>query len=79
VLGPADDDETVDGAVLALAAEHGGSIGAEHGVGRLKRRWLHLSRSPAELAAQRAVKRALDPTGLLGPGVLLPDEADSAP
>ena len=79
VLGPADDDETVDGAVLALAAEHGGSIGAEHGIGRLKRRWLHLSRSPAELAAQRAVKRALDPSGLLGPGVLLPDEADSAP
>lgn len=74
VLGPAPDDETVDGAVLELAAAHGGSIGAEHGVGRAKRRWLHLSRSPAELAAMRAVKRALDPAGLLGPGVLLPDE-----
>ena len=79
VLGPADDDETVDGAVLELAAAHDGSIGAEHGVGRLKRRWLHLSRTPAELAAQRALKAALDPAGLLGPGVLLPEQADSPP
>ena len=79
VLGPADDDDAVDEAVLRLAASYGGSIGAEHGIGRLKRRWLHLSRSPAEIAAMRAVKRALDPAGLLGPGVLLPDEpADDA-
>jgi FAD/FMN-containing dehydrogenase len=73
VLGPAADDDRVDDAVLRLAAAHGGSIGAEHGIGRLKRPWLHLSRSPAELAAMRAVKQGLDPTGLLGPGVLLPD------
>ena len=73
VLGPAPDDDRVDDAVLRLAAAHGGSIGAEHGVGRLKRRWLHLSRPPAEPAAMRAVKSALDPRGLLGPGVLLPD------
>lgn len=73
VLGPPPDDDRVDDAVLRLAAAHGGSIGAEHGVGRLKRRWLHLSRTPAELAAMRAVKSALDPFGLLGPGVLLPD------
>ena len=81
VLGPPPDDDAVDDAVLRLAARHGGSIGAEHGVGRLKRRWLHLSRTPAELAAMRAVKTALDPTGLLGRGVLLPDDpgaADSA-
>jgi FAD/FMN-containing dehydrogenase len=76
VVGPADDDEAVDEAVLRLAAAHGGSIGAEHGVGRLKRRFLPLSRTPAELAAMRAVKAALDPTGLLGPGVLLPDRAE---
>ena len=72
VLGPAPDDEAVDEAVLRLAASYGGSIGAEHGIGRAKRRWLSLSRSPAELAAMRAVKAALDPTGLLNPGVLLP-------
>jgi FAD/FMN-containing dehydrogenase len=74
VLGPAPDDDRVDGAVLELAAAHGGSIGAEHGVGRAKRRWLHLSRTPDELSALRAVKSALDPDGRLNPGVLLPDE-----
>ncbi|HWH30071.1 MAG TPA: FAD-binding oxidoreductase [Mycobacteriales bacterium] len=78
VLGPGPDDDAVDDAVLRLASAHGGSIGAEHGVGRLKRRWLHLSRTPAELAAMRAVKAALDPAGLLGRGVLLPDPPGAA-
>jgi FAD/FMN-containing dehydrogenase len=71
VLGPATDDETVDDAVLALAAAHGGTISAEHGIGRAKAAVLHLSRSPAEIAAMRAVKNGLDPLGLLNPGVLL--------
>ena len=74
VVGPAVDDETVDDAVLRLCADLGGSIGAEHGIGRAKVRWLGLSRSPAELAAMRAVKTAWDPTGLLNPGVLLGPE-----
>lgn len=74
VLGvPAADEESADELVLGLAAAAGGSIGAEHGVGRAKVRWLHLSRSPAELAAFRAIKEALDPSGTLSPGVLLPD------
>jgi len=73
VTGVADGDERVDDAVLTLVAERGGSISAEHGIGVAKRRWLHLVRSPAELAAMRAVKVALDPAGLLNPGVLLPD------
>jgi FAD/FMN-containing dehydrogenase len=55
-----------------LVAEGGGSIGAEHGIGRAKGRWLHLSRSPAELAAFRALKARPRPTGTLNPGVLLP-------
>jgi FAD/FMN-containing dehydrogenase len=71
VLGPAPDDESVDEAVLVLAAEHGGTISAEHGIGRAKAELLHLSRSAAEIAAMRAVKSALDPDGLLNPGVLL--------
>jgi FAD/FMN-containing dehydrogenase len=73
VLGPAPDDESVDDAVLALAAAHGGTISAEHGIGRAKAALLHLSRSPAEIAAMRAVKAGLDPLGLLNPGVLLTD------
>jgi FAD/FMN-containing dehydrogenase len=70
VLGPRPDDDSVDEAVLRLAAEHGGTISAEHGIGRAKVAMLHLSRSPAEIAAMRAIKRALDPAGLLNPGVL---------
>ncbi len=64
-------DEVTD-VLLHRVAALGGSISAEHGIGRAKVRWLGLSRSPAEVAAMRAVKRALDPGGLLGPGVLLP-------
>ena len=57
---------------MRLAAAHGGTISAEHGIGRAKAALLHLSRSPAEIAAMRAVKAALDPGDLLNPGVLLP-------
>ena len=77
VVGPAPQDETVDDAVLRLCASMGGSIGAEHGIGRAKVRWLHLSRSATELAAMRAIKEALDPAGRLNPGVLLPPGAGS--
>jgi len=71
VVGPAPDDETVDEAVLRLAAAYGGSIAAEHGIGVAKARWLTLTRSPAELDVMRRVKAAFDPDGLLNPGVLL--------
>jgi FAD/FMN-containing dehydrogenase len=64
--------ELVTDAVLRLVADLGGSISSEHGVGRAKVAWLGLSRSSQEIAAMRAVKRALDPRGLLNPGVLLP-------
>ncbi len=72
VTGLDPDDDRVDDAVLLLAAGYGGSISAEHGIGTAKRRWLHLNRSPAEIDAFRAVKRALDPDGILNPNVLLP-------
>ena len=57
-----------DHALFALVQRHGGSIAAEHGVGLVKKPFLHYSRSPAELAVLRDVKRALDPTNLLNPG-----------
>jgi FAD/FMN-containing dehydrogenase len=72
VVGPGPDDDAVDEAVLQLVVERGGSISAEHGIGRAKVRWLHLARSPAELAAYRAIKGALDPAGILNPHVLIP-------
>ncbi len=70
VLGPDPADPAVDEAVLKLAAAHDGSISAEHGIGRAKLSSLPLSRSPEEMAAMRAIKTALDPAGLLNPGVL---------
>ena len=72
VSGVAPDDERVTDAVLRLVAELHGSISAEHGIGTAKRRWVHLTRSPAELGAFRAIKDALDPNGILNPHVLFP-------
>ena len=69
VLGT--DDDGVDAAVLEVAAAHGGTISAEHGVGVAKAAYLGLVRSEAELRAMRAIKRALDPGGLLNPGAVL--------
>jgi len=47
---------------------HGGSISAEHGVGRLKRDELARLRPPAATDAMRAIKKALDPLGIMNPG-----------
>jgi FAD/FMN-containing dehydrogenase len=74
VTGLAADDERVDDAVFRLVAELGGSISAEHGIGTAKKRWLHLARSPEERVAFRSIKGALDPDGILNPGVLLGTE-----
>lgn len=63
------DDDALDGAVLGLAAACGGTVSAEHGIGIHKPGYLGLVRSRDELAAMRAVKHALDPRGLLNPGV----------
>jgi FAD/FMN-containing dehydrogenase len=72
VLGPGPEDEAVDDAVLRLVIALGGSISAEHGIGVAKTRWLEADRGTADVAAMRAIKHALDPDGILNPGVLLP-------
>lgn len=46
----------------------GGTVSAEHGIGKLKRRWLPLQLSSLELGVMRAVKHELDPLGILAPG-----------
>jgi FAD/FMN-containing dehydrogenase len=56
--------------VLPTVADLGGTISAEHGVGIAKTRWLHLVRRADDLAAQRSIRHALDPNGILNPGVL---------
>ena len=59
-------------AVFALVQQHGGSISAEHGVGLLKRDYLHYTRSAEEIAMMRQIKAVLDPDGILNPGKMLP-------
>ncbi len=52
----------------------GGSISAEHGVGLLKKEFLHHSRSAAEIALMRGVKTLFDPDGIMNPGKVFDEE-----
>lgn len=79
-VGTGRDDAETRRAVEALVYEPlaalGGSISAEHGIGIEKRDYLHLSRSPEEIALMRTLKQALDPKGLLNRHKVLPDIAE---
>lgn len=67
---PESDVEEVTGRVFGVVAALGGSISAEHGIGRAKVPFIGLGRSDVDLATMRAIKDALDPAGMLNPGVL---------
>ena len=54
--------------VFELLARYRGSISAEHGIGLLKKKDLHFSRSAAEIAMMRQLKQLLDPAGIMNPG-----------
>ena len=58
----------VEELVYGHVARFNGSVSAEHGIGRLKRRYLALTRSEPELRLMRTIKAALDPAGILNPG-----------
>jgi FAD/FMN-containing dehydrogenase len=61
----------IERAVYQIVSQRRGSISAEHGIGSLKREFLHYSRSPAELALMRAIKQAMDPKGIMNPGKVI--------
>jgi glycolate oxidase len=75
IIGPPDDDAdqwrgihaAFDG-ILDAALSLGGTITGEHGVGLLKRGGLVNELSPTVLGLHRAIKKALDPAGILNPG-----------
>lgn len=65
---------TIEGAVEAtlkrvLALR--GTVAAEHGIGKIKRRWLPLQMNPLQISMMTAVKKELDPNGILAPGNIL--------
>jgi FAD/FMN-containing dehydrogenase len=64
--------EAITRLVDDLVTAAGGSISAEHGIGQLKRAELARLAPPGDLAAQRAIKQALDPLGIMNPGKLVP-------
>ncbi len=66
-----EEEHAVNAVVFDAVVASGGSISAEHGIGELKRDELALRKDPTALAMMRAVKRALDPQGLLNPGRVL--------
>ena len=79
ILGPdgagkhALDDKraTIESAVYDVIDSFGGSISAEHGVGRHRRDTLAKRKSRVELEMMRAIKKALDPKGIMNPGKML--------
>lgn len=64
--------DAVKRALHDLVHELGGSVSAEHGIGRLKVPDLARYGDPAKLAAMRAIKAALDPAGIMNPGAVIP-------
>lgn len=60
--------QRIDDLLYPLVTAHGGSISAEHGIGLLKKHALHFSRSQAEIAAMRGIKKVFDPDNIMNPG-----------
>jgi FAD/FMN-containing dehydrogenase len=63
--------DAVKVAVHDMVHTLGGSVSAEHGIGRAKVMDLATYGDPAKLAAMRAIKAALDPCGIMNPGAVL--------
>ncbi|MFO1014278.1 MAG: FAD-binding oxidoreductase [Caulobacteraceae bacterium] len=60
-------------AIMTATARGGGSLSHHHGIGRVRRDYLTEELSPEGVALLRKVKQALDPGGIMNPGVLIPD------
>ncbi|VEG57608.1 FAD/FMN-dependent dehydrogenase [Mycolicibacterium aurum] len=71
--------EAANNEIVEAALELGGTITGEHGVGTEKIQFMTKRFTPVELAAQRAIKKAFDPAGLLNPGIMLPEESADEP
>ena len=63
--------DEVNRVVHDVVVAHGGTVSAEHGLGVLRRDEIARYKSPVELDLMRAIKRALDPQGIMNPGKVL--------
>jgi FAD/FMN-containing dehydrogenase len=63
--------ERVVEATLREVIALGGTVAAEHGIGKIKRKWLPMQMTPLQVRTMQAVKRELDPSGILAPGNVL--------
>ena len=61
----------IESAVYDIIDSFDGSVSAEHGVGRHRRETIKKRKSPVEMDAMRAIKKALDPQGIMNPGKML--------
>lgn len=59
---------------LAATVAGGGGISHHHGIGRLRRAWMPKELGQAGVGLLQKIKKALDPTGFMNPGVLISDE-----
>lgn len=71
--------EAANNEIIDAALELGGTITGEHGVGTEKRQFMTKRFTPVEIAAQRAIKRAFDPSHTFNPGIMLPDLSPEEP
>lgn len=68
----AGDGKAITSHVYNRVHDYEGSLSAEHGIGQAKIAELERLTDPARLSALRAIKRALDPLGIMNPGKLVP-------
>jgi FAD/FMN-containing dehydrogenase len=64
-------EHEIEEAVYSMTGKWRGSISAEHGIGSRKTPFLHYTRKPEEMAVMHALKKALDPKGILNPGKVI--------
>lgn len=74
-LWPDNPGKEISALVHDLVVAAGGSISAEHGIGQMKRDELERLSDPARIMALQAIKRALDPRGIMNPGKLVAVQA----
>ncbi|HEY2215646.1 MAG TPA: FAD-linked oxidase C-terminal domain-containing protein [Acidimicrobiales bacterium] len=76
VVGPGVDAEEqiwrAADAIFTATRQLGGTVSGEHGIGRLKRKWLSSEVGPEGVQLMHRIKSAFDPLGIMNPGSLLP-------